>query len=1725
MALQTPNLQMVALGIRGNQPPNSFQPPLVNGIHLRWSFKYELGFPWYGFYLFRRIHRPETIQCVSSLLPTELPISPDKLPYTHKSSKLETTFGTFRSNTRLLITDNFEPSGQVEFDLAGRQYLRLDLPEETPARRVELQIGLRRTIERQQECVDFKQLASGPWLNPRVEHDTQFEVQDEAGSPVAQTVVDVVHTPAGDIRGLNCGRQLHITLPVRAVHSISLTFSFRENPVFIEAFNEDGTSAGRRSLQNPNGLPETVTFRGNSIRRIVVDTYAYPEAPAHLHEICFDVDTPTDARLWVTAFSGRWPVACTFVTGQAGEIISTALECTSEDISISAIQISGGPAALVDVCIEPAFADPRNGWELVPWCSYPLSLPVTHSNYPCRRGNVPLAVDEQEALSRIWYGPQENWAGLPFADLHGALMALVEHGPQGPKMAKLTDSVVGVPIKPGSSAAKPPIMREQYPLSLVQYACLHPAIAQMVGLYWVDQQVQPRVSYDYLIVADYNGNGGLNPQRILAMIQMGFADLEAFIISNVSQDAAPPLEPPHNLRAFALPGGSIRLPDGTLQEANSVGLHWELDLVNLQQPGSDRQLTYPDLQQPRFDRQLMYHVWMAAVSNPQIAPRPQDYQPFTEDAPVLVTRPKRDVKEKPQRPVDWPPFPLHYVTRGLADGWYAFQVSGIDIFGRHSPNSAAASWRQWTPPPDPLPWYYQEPASDKMLHAFAVRLLNKIPPPMPAAIEAFALDPADPYVLKDAAYNAWWAELTRAGWYQALPEQEKRNLIGLRVRWLWTEAQRQQAPRTREFRIYYHAGPMNALLGNTVRVAASSTQSQVIVETDIPNPQPPNIPNPQPQGAFIGTRLHIGADTFRVVGSEAGTPLRLLVHRTFVHDGTVSVQTNSAEVKGTGTQWSKDLTGLRFRIEGYDADYTILKIDPPDQLTLDRNYAGPPVAGKSYTITSKLPRAKAPCTVQFPILTTAGTVGIASDSRTATGNKTDWGTEMEGMVFVLSGERTQYRIAKVYSATQLTLDRPYAGRTASEKSYSIRHPLFTDYTEPTNWPERYYVVGYNEHVKTIIPPARDQNNNFLAGRKATANGSRITLEEKPDLSTVRLGQDYLWLDGDSARPDKLYRILATDNNTKIITVDGTPRINAPPSEWIIGPRQPLRRYELFLPVPSSTLHTGLPLAPELWDPIKYAQIGVSAADDQTETKDAKAWKSWGNRYGNEGRVGAPAQIFRVWRERPTPPVPPPDAERVFATPADYHGRSFYTYRWRPSNHVKTHIFRALDDTVFQVDWFIRATRKSLDPANPKHEALFPSDWPLNRKQAVARGLNAITTEAAYTTLSSDARTILARLPGNEGPTDISGLQQQDWIVRRSRRNLSASDRQFPDEWDNLKRDTVAGKLNAMNSPSAYSTLSNDALRVLAGLPGNERAFSQLTIQPLDPDDPANANRIGPDNPSDFRVDSSLRAYVDTLDGRSSNRYFYRAAYVDSAHNPSALSLSSPPVWLPDVVPPRAPVITKVLGGDRQITLYWASNRELDLAQYRVYRTDSEEAARDLRLMDLVYTEPVSRGDPSTRSAEMSWTNVSLPGKVSLYYRLTAFDVSGNESLPSPPIIGRAYDLTPPEPPTITKIEWVRVGSNGVIYPYSAAIPQGEKWKPAVRITWTAKDPDLSSLVQFRYDPNTNFINASTWLDYGVYQFVHLNEFGFVQQEYRIKVLNRTGNVNADFKPAFIAPLS
>jgi hypothetical protein len=1294
MALQTNNLVMIGLGVLGDAQPDPELPKLVEGIHLRWSFKRELGFPWHGFYLFRRTHRTSRPACFKRFF--------WNLPAGNCQTPLPTGYGLISSDTNIFLTEDFPDAGERELDLRGRKYLRFTLKAGETGYRVNAKIA----------------------------------------------------------------------------------------------------------------------FRGND-------------------------------KVKVAALAGNLVVAEETVIGQPGQLV----EVTLSPGMISSVEVSGGNAAVTDLCFYLASqeftpASIVDQWDLVG--EKPICLPVRHPKYPCNPKPTSEDASKTLALDRVRYKLPAEWTDTSFSELHSLLVDLVEDGPAGIPMAEQSSQVAGIEDPPDPDEGEPPVV-QQYPLDLVLSASLHPALAQMVGLYWVDNPEPSDQWFDYLIVADRKAGGYGDATKVLNAIKaQDFNNLDCYILLAQRVQPAPPLPPPENVRCYALPGSTrAAMDDSPLDATNNAGVRWDLELLapGVIAPGAA----------------LMYLVWRNKRGNGVVPDPPGTYTLATPD-PVLVANSVIPPGLMPARPLDWPPFPLHFIDSGFKDGWYSYRVNGIDIFGRHSAPSADARWFQWKPEPRPRPWYYQDPPANREIHPSAVRLLDKIGPPSPHAVEAYALDPEDPTLLKDALYNAWFAQAAH------------QNIIGLRVRWRWTEAHMKQAPDTREFRIYLQPDYLNSFVGRTTIVSFAS-DSETYVDTDIANMGGAD--------AYVGCWLRVGANAFAVVRSGTTTPLTLRVRNI-----------------GAGE-----------------------KIEPP---------------------------ANTPCTLTIPQVYNTGSVSVTKGSTVVTGTNTRWITHLVGMTFKVLGQFAVYRISAVNSETELVLDRLYAEAGGKDVPYGIRFPLYDDFTVPLAWRERFYVVPFDQHVTA--------------------------------------------------------------------TVDGAGR--------------PLRKYELIIP---GAVGAGLQLATSLSEPIKYAHVGVSAADDKQHTLDDPKWATgnWGgaNRFGNEGPVSAPSKIFVVKRDPPEPPPVPPDSERVFASPADYHSHSFYTYRWVPSPGLKTHIFRALDDTLYQTDWERRATDASnLDP---------------NRTEL------------------------------------------------------------FPSEWDALKRVQVANELNHLNTlnhttdkaaaMSYYRGLSNDGLRALAALPGkeptlpgNERAFTQITILPLDPNDTANANRLGPDNPAGYVIDLALRAYVDTLDGRSTNRYFYRAAYVDAVHNRGPLSLSSPPVWLPNVVPPRTPVITKVLGGDRQIILRWSAQHQPSLQEYRVFRTAKKGDERDLRLMNRVGS--VAALAPNTGPVE--WVDESLEALTTYFYRIVAVDFSGNVSSPSQPAVIRAYDDARPAPPNWNP-------------PVPGATP------PAIFLSWSAPEDDLRCLVQRRSDEFSDWESVSGWLPRGLYNYQDSQRQPGEQYQYRLRVLDRNGKTNSE----------
>jgi hypothetical protein len=430
-----------------------------------------------------------------------------------------------------------------------------------------------------------------------------------------------------------------------------------------------------------------------------------------------------------------------------------------------------------------------------------------------------------------------------------------------------------------------------------------------------------------------------------------------------------------------------------------------------------------------------------------------------------------------------------------------------------------------------------------------------------------------------------------------------------------------------------------------------------------------------------------------------------------------------------------------------------------------------------------------------------------------------------------------------------------------------------------------------------------------------------------------------------------------------------------------------RTYEILLPLHNDTRFGGVALSPDNANPVIYGHIGVSAADGDSETADDAKWNGtpFAGHAGNEGAIGVPAKIHRVLRDPPAPPASADPSIRVWATPADYHGLSYYTFRWpKPladAALIDAHIFRAMDESLFEFDFRHR-------PGPPVGDAELDA---LNNRTPILSGDNDATI-----------------------------------------------------------RDKIRAAL------PHYRMLTDNALRALASLPQNADAFAQQTIEALKHTDPANADRVGSDGDGTHVPSATLCAYSAGIDGKSRNRYFFRAAFVNRAHDMGEPGPSSPPVYLPKAAPPRVPVITKILGGERQIRLTFASNREDDVAEYRIYRAGDARGARDIRVMTLVGTVTETQPDPALRAKEINWTDPDLPAGKEFLYRLTTLDNNSppNESPPSKAASGHAIDTAPPAAPLWTSALWVLYDpQNATMLPWAEVIPA--PYVPAIRLELTS----------------------------------------------------------------------
>jgi len=105
----------------------------------------------------------------------------------------------------------------------------------------------------------------------------------------------------------------------------------------------------------------------------------------------------------------------------------------------------------------------------------------------------------------------------------------------------------------------------------------------------------------------------------------------------------------------------------------------------------------------------------------------------------------------------------------------------------------------------------------------------------------------------------------------------------------------------------------------------------------------------------------------------------------------------------------------------------------------------------------------------------------------------------------------------------------------------------------------------------------------------------------------------------------------------------------------------------------------------------------------------------------------------------------------------------------------------------------------------------------------------------------------------------------------------------------------------------------------------------------------------------------------------------------------------------DITPPAIPTDLAVRNGDGVVTVTWRLSPEADAAGYHIERATG-------------LSGPYTRLDKTAiRVVQPIWTD-TVPGGHQYFYRVIAFDSSGNASKPSNPIAAFPPDYTPPGPP-------------------------------------------------------------------------------------------------------------
>lgn len=304
-----------------------------------------------------------------------------------------------------------------------------------------------------------------------------------------------------------------------------------------------------------------------------------------------------------------------------------------------------------------------------------------------------------------------------------------------------------------SDGALPLLTWDAEPMSLIMTTALHPEIARLVGLYYIDKTADPNTEYDYRVVGYW-----LDRER-------------TYVVEGISAPTTKGLDPPVILTASS-PAEVGVLSGNPIFDDLAVELLWSPPDYD---PNSNIGLI------DKIDSVLFDVEHQSIEVSTETIPDCVSATPGT--TWNSATRPDENGDPAPIAKVL--PAPVENTTTGLYEwpdvflrhrvdeyGCHAYRIQGQDVFGRLSPHSGAR----------------------------VVAVVDTTPPPPPSAVAA-------------RVYQVQDDSLTVAERDRFFPAGST-NTFAMHVSWVWTEEAAERAPDLNLLRISLHHTDLGTLLAS-----------------------------------------------------------------------------------------------------------------------------------------------------------------------------------------------------------------------------------------------------------------------------------------------------------------------------------------------------------------------------------------------------------------------------------------------------------------------------------------------------------------------------------------------------------------------------------------------------------------------------------------------------------------------------------------------------------------------------------------------------------------------------------------------------------------------------------------------------------------------------------------------------------------------------------------------